>query len=237
MAFDPADDDELLAPQGYAGEPEDDHEDTDELEGEWQHSQGFPDTKRAVRIWVDEETRHLTKVRLSTRWRDRLSGRSLDDAFAEAFFLANARVGELPTLEGQEPEEPQADETLNWADLERLTGQFDDLMAKSDELDRRPDDEVRWADLQGEQVSATAANGAVTVTLSLFGLTESVHFDKKWVAKARMTEISEAVMSAHQKAYAKHVPPVFVPGEHEELAQEFAAVRAALETIMSKGIE
>ncbi|NHB83727.1 hypothetical protein G7085_00775 [Tessaracoccus sp. HDW20] len=51
-----------------------------------------------------------------------------------------------------------------------------------------------------------------------------------------MGEIAEAVLSAHEKAYARYRPPVFVPGEHEELARELAEARGALRSIMSKGI-
>lgn len=240
VSYEAIEDDELLAPQGYgnddadAGDPED-SEDTADIEGEWVIAHGFPDTKRALRIWVDEDTRHLTKVRLSTRWRDRLGTKSLDDAFTEAFFLANARVGGVPTLEVPQQDEPEVDPTLTWEDYERLTARAQDLLDESNELDARAPEDVRWADFQGERASASSANGNVTVTLSLAGLTDSVSFDKKWLAKARMSEITDAVMSAHTKAYERYVPPTFVPGEHEDLAQKLAEVQAALNFIVSKG--
>lgn len=237
MSYEAIEDDELLAPQSYGSDEVDtgDPEDTAEIEGEWVIAHGFPDTKRAVRIWVDEDTRRLTKVRLSTRWRDRLGSRSLEDAFAEAFFLANARVGGVPTLEIPTEPTPEVDPTLTWDDYERLAAQAQDLMDESLELESRAPEDVRWADFQGQCVSVSSANGHVTVTLSLAGLTDSVTFDKKWLAKARMSEITDAVMSAHTKAYDRYVPPTFIPGEHEELAQKFAAVQAALNFIASKG--
>lgn len=236
MSYDAIDDDELLAPLGYSQEDPADDEESDELQGEWQFAHGFPDTRRSVRIWVDEDTRHLTKVRLSTRWRDRLGTHRLEDAFAEAFFLANARVGDVPTLQPPALEECEGDPSLTWDDYPQIEEKIQSLLDKAVKLTQRDPEDIRWADFSGEQVSATSAHGNVTVTLSLAGLTDSVRFDKAWLAKARMNDINEAVQSAHEKAYAKYVPPTFVPGDHEELAQELAAARGALRSIASKDI-
>ena len=86
------------------------------------------------------------------------------------------------------------------------------------------------------QTTATSSNGHVRVTLGLGGLTENVEFSAQWLERARMTEISEAVLSAHAAAYAKYVPPVFVPGEHEELAAELAQVHADMQAMMARGL-
>lgn len=231
----PVEDDELLAPASYSDADHDDAEPADDLQGEWQFSNGFPDSKRSVRIWIDEESRHLTKVRISPRWRELLGSRTLDDAFAEAFFLANARIGDDTQIQ-REDTAPEVDPTLTWSDAERIQETLTQLLERSAELEKRDPAEIRWADLQGTQATGTAAGGAVTVTLSLTGLTERVRFDRKWAADARMAEITDAVMRAHQQAYRRFQPPTFIPGEHEELAQELATVQAALNTIMSKGI-
>ncbi|NHB83728.1 hypothetical protein G7085_00780 [Tessaracoccus sp. HDW20] len=105
MQYDAIEDDDLLAPKGVATGAEDD--DADEFAGDWQPAHGFPDTRRAVRIWVDEDTRRLRRVRLSTRWRERLGTARLEDAFAEAFFLANARVGGIDDLAAPTIEVPE----------------------------------------------------------------------------------------------------------------------------------
>ncbi|AQP46957.1 hypothetical protein BW730_04900 [Tessaracoccus aquimaris] len=237
MLHDPVEDDELLAPQGLGVEDTDDlDDDTDDLTGDWQAAHGYPDTRRAVRIWVDEDTRHLTKMRLSTRWRDRLGTHKLEDALAEAFFLANARVGDVPTLAPSTIEVPEGDPNLTWADHPRISEQIQTLLERVTELSSRAPDQVRWADFQGEQVTASSSHGHCTVTLSLAGLTDSVALDKKWLRTARMGEVVEAVLKAHEKAYAAYQPPVFVPGEHEELAAELAQAQGALQSIVSKGI-
>lgn len=234
MSHDAVEDDELLAPTGY---PEQDPgEEPDEFQGEWQTAKGYPDTRRAVRIWVDEDTRRLTKVRLSTRWRDRLGTRRLDDAFTEAFFLANARVGGIGTLTAPAPEAPDTDPSLTWEDLPRIQDDVAALLERATELVQRPPEDIAWADFSGEKVSASSAHGNVTVTLSLAGVTESVRFDKSWLAKARMNQIADAVLTAHESAYAKYVPPHFIPGEHDELAMQLAEARAALGSIASKEI-
>ncbi len=131
MGYDAIDDDELLAPLGYSQEDPADDEESDELQGEWHFAHGFPDTRRSVRIWVDEDTRHLTKVRLSTRWRDRLGTHRLEDAFAEAFFLANARVGDVPTLQPPALEECEGDPSLTWDDYPQIEEKIQSLLDKA----------------------------------------------------------------------------------------------------------
>lgn len=234
MSYGVLEDDELLAPQYVAPEADDDP--ADEFEGQWHFEQGFPDARRAVRIWLDEESRRVKRIRLSPRWRERLAGRSLDEAFAEAFFLGNARLGDGSLIQEPEAPESQGDPTLTWADYGRLVARMDELVERSDELFARAPEDVRWADYRGSQSTASSANGKVTVTLSLAGLTESVHVDRAWADKARMSDITDAVLTAHEKAYAKYVPPVFVPGEHEELALELAEARADLQSIMRKAM-
>lgn len=236
MSYGVLDDDELLAPPFVSAQADDDDDAPTEVEGQWQFEQGFPDARRAVRVWVDEHSRRVKRVRMSPRWRERLAGRSLDQAFGEAFFLANARLGDEVRLPEPEIAEPAGDPSLTWTDYDRILGRIQELVDRAEELFALPPDEVRWADFRGTAAVASSAHGNVTVTLSLAGLTDSVHFERAWVAKARMSEITDAVMSAHEKAYAKYVAPVFVPGEHEELAQELAGARASLQSIMMKGM-
>jgi DNA-binding protein YbaB len=222
--------DELLAPPTSL-EPVD--EENTEIGGTWHFSHGFADSRQAVRIWVDESTRRLERVRVSGRWRERLAGRSLSDAFGEAFFLANIRFGESRNLEYPEPAAVESDYTGTFEQLLEHLAELDDRMA---ELESRAPENVRWADFAGEQVRYTGPGGRVTVTLSLAGLTESVELNRDWLASADPGHIADQVLAAHQKAYERYVPPTFVPGEREELAAEFAKAQAALHSLMSKGI-
>lgn len=224
----------MLAPPVSAEHEVD--EDPDELRGEWNPALGYPDTRRVVRIWVDDDTRRLTKVRLSPRWRERLGTHRLEDAFAEAFLLANARLGEVPALTVPEPAEPEIDPALTWDDLPRIQEQVNALLEQAADLIRTPPEDIVWADFTGQQVSGTAARGNVTVILSLAGTTESVRFDRSWLAGARMNEVADAVLSAHGNAYARYVAPTFIPGDHELLADELAQARRALGSISSKEI-
>lgn len=228
-------DDEFLAPVAYDSHGHDDSE-VEADDEEWEHAQGFPCTRRAIRIWVDEDTRRLTRVRLSTRWRERTAGRQLSDSFTEAFFLANARVGNnLPVAPSLQPE-PSSDLDHTWENFQDLQDRAAELMERSDELAARPPHEVRWADLSGNRATAVSSNGHVRVTLGLGGLTETVEFSTTWLQKARSSEIADAVMSAHHKAYERYVPPVFIPGEHEELAAELAQVQADMQAMMARGL-
>lgn len=226
-------DDEFLAPVVY-GDGEDAPEFDDDLE--WEPAQGYPCTRRAVRIWVDEETRHLTRVRLSTRWRERIAGRELSDSFTEAFFLAGARVGTTRPVAAAPVASPSPDLELSWQHFQDLSERATELMERAEELAARPPHEVRWADLVGERAVATSPNGHVRVTLGLGGLTESVEFSRRWLETARISEIADSVLAAHQTAYARHVPPRFVPGEHEELAGELAQVQTDMQYLMARGI-
>lgn len=222
-------DDELLAPPGTTDSTLDAPADGTP----WHFSHGFADSRQAVRIWVAEDTRHLQKVRLSPRWRERLAGRSLSDAFDEAFFGANIRFGESRNLEFPSATVVESDFEGTFEQLEARIAELDDRFS---ELEARAPENVRWADFAGERVRYTGPGGRVTVTLSLAGLTDSVEFDKSWLSAADAGEIAQQVLFAHSRAYARYVPPTFVPGEREELAAEFLQLEAALNALMSKGI-
>ena len=228
------DDDELLAP------PTDHiHEDSDSTmdeESSWDWAHGFTDSRRAVRIWVDESSRKLQRVKLSPRWREILGSRTLEDAFAEAFLLANARMTDDDPLSAPRIEVPAGDPDLTWEDQPRIVEQIERLLERAVELQSRQPADVRWADLKGERVSASSPRGYVRVTLSLAGLTEAVTFDREWLDEAPVREIADAVGAAHSRAYAKYQPPTFIPGEHEELARELAEAHAALRSIAEKGL-
>lgn len=201
----------------------------------WTIEQGFRDGRNAVRLWVDPDTRRLVKLRVSPQWRERLKGRSLEDALAEVFILAGATrpTDPLapPAIVAVEP-----DPDLGWHDLPDVLERIAQVRGIAQELARTPAEEVAWADFRGKPAIGRGAGGKVTVTLNIAGLTQSVRFDRDWLADASSDQISGGVEEAHRRAYVAYCPPTFIPGEHDELAQHYADAHAQLEVIMSKAI-
>lgn len=229
--------DELLAPPGdvATGVGPVTEDPTDQPEAQWYPFHGFPDSRTAVRVWVDEQSRELTRVHVSPRWREVLGPkRTLDDAFREALFAASVRAG------GPDPFLPQPDDdaepgALDAAhlDAEEVRARITNLNERFDELAQRPPHDVRWADLQGEKT--IAQRGPVSVTLSLDRTVEAVRLERAWCVSASPENIETAVLQTARLAYANYVAPVFVPGEHEELASEFEQARRDLMSILAKG--
>lgn len=230
-------DDELLAPPGDVSAGAAESIDDAAVAAEWHPSHGYPDARTSVRIWVDDETRQVTKVRVSPRWREILGpNRSLEQAFAEAFFVASVRVA--PALEPDsvvEESTPDPDSTLTWDDLPDLNEELTRLDERFRQLQQRPADEIRWARHDGDKT--VAHRGPVSVTLTLEGLAESVRLDRQWLQTAGADQIAAAVLETVRTAYARYQPPEYVPGEFEELALDFARVERDLITIMAKGTE
>ncbi|MBB1509141.1 hypothetical protein [Tessaracoccus sp. MC1756] len=227
-------DDEILAPPTdvvaeAAAVADDSHE--------WHPSHGFADARLAVRIWVDEDVRQLTKVHVSPRWREILGpNRTLEDAFEEAFFAASLRsAGASDPLDFTVLPEPTPDpeSTLTWDDFDAVQERIVALGERQAALRDRPDHEIRWADIDGEKT--VAQRGPVSVSLTWSGLAEAVRFDRNWLRTATPEHISAAVLQTARSAYANYHPPHFVPGEHEELAGEFFQAQRDLLTIMAKG--
>lgn len=230
-------DDEFLAPPGdvmtESIQPSSDHP---ESADQWHPSHGFTDSRMAVRIWLDESARRISKVHVSSRWGEILGpNRELQDAFDEAFFVASIRLASgnepLDFGNGSEPE-ADPDSPLTMADLPTVSERMLVLSEKQQALLAKPDHEVRWADLDGERV--LVERGPVVLSLSWAGLAERVRFDRTWLRSATSEQIASAVLQAANSAYARYVPPAFVPGEHEELATEFFQAQCDLLSIMAK---
>lgn len=201
-------------------------------DGGWSPEDGYPDSTGSVRIWVDDD-RRVTKVRVSNRWRERSRGTTLSSMFDEAFLLAFSRVGF-----GTEPDQstPAVDAPkLSGQALAELQQQSFELAEESARLDALPESEVRPSRWEGAAVVGTSENQLVTVRLTLFGYTERVVFDDAWLAQSRVSQICDAVMEAHQDAYSRFVPPVYEPGEREELAFRMDRVSATLMAMMKQG--
>lgn len=218
-----APEDELLAAQG---------------EGEsWEPAEGYPDSTRSVRIWVDENKR-LTDVQISNRWRERARGTSLSSMFDEAFLLANATLGatELPyAWEDDEPDEVGS-ELLSWEALDRIQERTRLLIEESARLDADPSSvtPARW---EGQGAEGQSNNRKVTVRLNRHGHTEKVIFDEHWLSGSRVSQVRDAVWQAHEAAYAAFVPPVFVLGDRERLARELGRLQRQTSALMSRGTE
>lgn len=213
-------DDELLAAPGV--EPQ--RSTPDDRPG-WDPSQGYTDSRRIIRCWVDEQTRHIERVKLSTRWRERLGGRSLEDAVMEALFFASMRFDTHGPLEKPEIEPA---EVGPFETFEQLMEQYQTTMERYEELAARDAEDVQWADFQGEKAEASI-RGRVTVRLSLAGVTEHVAFDRNWLTHASPESIADHLLAAHRVAYERYEPPTFVAGEHEQLAAELAGLAQAIE--------
>ncbi|WP_040284379.1 hypothetical protein [Tessaracoccus massiliensis] len=230
-------DDELLAPPSdVATDPAPVVDDPAAgAEDKWLPAHGFTDARLAVRIWVEESSRQITRVHVSPRWREVLGpNRGLDAAFGEAFFAASVRVGgdaSLPTFSTGDIQDEESHHSL--PDEEEVQERVLVLLEKQAALAARPPQEVRWAQFDGEQTVVT--KGPVTLSLSLAGIADSVSFDRAWLQSAESEAIATGVLQAARLAYDKYTPPVLVPGEHEELAQEFARAQRDLLTIMEKG--
>ncbi len=208
--FDALAPEDLLAPTGASAE--------------WTPDQGYPDSSRSLRIWVDDDKR-LTKVRISNRWRDRARGTTLSSMFDEAFLLANATLGSsvLPVEDAPDDGEPVG--ALSWDSLDAILAETTRLAKEAAEMDELPRGQVvpnRWI---GSPVEAYSSNQMVAVRLSLHGHTEKVTFSEQWLRQARVAEVCDAVIETHRAAYAELVPPVFEPGDRQRLADHYARLQ------------
>jgi hypothetical protein len=198
----------------------------------WTLADGFPDTSGSLRIWVDDD-RRLTKVVVSNRWRERGKGTTLASMFDEAFLLAQARLG-VPPAPSVPPEHSVAPE-LSWEALAEAQEQSFEIAEEEQRLGAMPEDQLRPNRWVGTSVQGVSANQMVTVTLDIFGLTESVRFDDMWVAQARVAQVCDGVMEAHQDAYSRFRPPVYEDGDRERLARRADALSGALLAMVKQG--
>ncbi|EPH04092.1 hypothetical protein HMPREF1531_01153 [Propionibacterium sp. oral taxon 192 str. F0372] len=228
------DDEEFLAPPGMNRTDESVDED-DGLEPDdvgWEPSQGFPDGRRAVRVWADDDG-VMTRVRVSLNWREKLKGSSLETAFWTAFTAMNAifhttrHVLPLPEPLPVTPYPTSAGwDALRMARLERA--EVDAKMAKL--ADAPP---TRWV---GQSVQGSDFEDGVVVTLGLFGQPVSAKFDPKWLkTSVRSSELSRGVLGAYRRARAKYQPPQIEFGERELLAREYTRINASLLETLGNG--
>lgn len=200
-------------------------EEDEELEPE-SGDGGFSDSDRIVRVWLTDD--RLSRVRISSRWREKLGSRPLGDCFTQALMLANLRLSEVP--ERQEP-------TYEHLDFSQLPPLGPESLAaferRFDEVQQRWDDALRHLEEQQPPVPtvAVARSKGVTVGLDMAGRPASVAFDEKWLARAELVSIRSHVIRACDRARARFVPSdderselTSIESEHHLLLTAFRAM-------------
>ncbi len=164
---------------------------------------GFAGTDGIVRIWFDEEGR-LGKVRVSPVWFQRLApGKTLADAFRQAFRVSSLRLGEAPDRE-------QVDYgSLDFGDLPPFTTEtMNAYLGMMEEHKRRWDDAIARAEAAPRPIRrpASGKSAGVVVTLDDHGHPSSVQFDEDWLDEAQVGAICTHVLTAAQRAREKFEP-------------------------------
>ncbi len=197
----------------------------------WTPADGFPDSTGSVRVWVDE-TRRLTNVVVSNRWRERSKGTTLASMFDEAFLLAQARLGVPAPVE---PAQPSRVPPLSWDSLAEMRLRSFEIDEERARLDSLPKSELRVSRWVGEPVEGDSSNQMVVVRLNIFGLTEQVRFDEDWVASSRVAQVCEGVMEAHQDAYSRYVPASYELGDRDRLSHRSRELSTTLLAMVKRG--
>lgn len=226
--YDPQDPAAVGDPTGPPSDPRTDADLQDEAtEG------GVADPSGAIQVWLDDDGR-LTDLRVSNRWRERLrkEDKELADVLVALLRLHQSRPAEpLP--------EPPVSATTTTERLNDVT--LDRLMERSKELDRQGDalrarDDVRRTRLVGERITGTSSNRMAEVTIDPRAHTGEVVLDRSWLDSAKAAALGEAILEAHQDAYARWSPPQIEYGEWDLLNVERRAVTAELAALMNNGL-
>lgn len=219
--------DPMAAPVGGFGseEPEDIDEELDLGEA------GFTEPTSSVRIWTDEDG-NLIKVRVSPSWRDRVGKPGLSGAFNLVFVQANNWYRTQSPAESMESDGREARQPLSWDSIyevkrrnERIREQLADL---------GPEANGQWV---GAEAVGVTPDKEAAVRLNIHGKVHAVEFNDKWLENARVKQITDAVMRAHQSARESFVPPKYEPGERDQLMSEIADNRNELLAMMRRGFK
>ncbi|WP_203567066.1 hypothetical protein [Aestuariimicrobium ganziense] len=232
---------------GAVGEQEDDEYGTplvrvDPHNGEVNYEVPFGDPLGVVRVWIND-SKVITKVRVSPNWREKLSrvngGKAgavqLGHAFGVAFAGINNydRIHQENTtvdLDGSD-DLPEAREPLSWAAMARLNERSMQVHERFEAL-RDDEGHGHW---EGEAGVGRAAGGKVSVTVAHTGKYDNVTFDETWLQGSRAREVCDAVVAAAGAAMASKGESTYVPGERDELRQERSAIRDELRALMRRG--
>ncbi|WP_147453971.1 hypothetical protein [Tessaracoccus antarcticus] len=219
-------DDEVLAPDSVL--------DSDlEVEDEFDEDlvdDGFGDPDRIVRLWFEGDD--LTRVRISSSWRSKLAGRSLDECFAAAIMMANMRVAEV------KPRPTPRFDGVDFAQLPPVSARsvaafqvlFDGMHARWDEaLERRAQRPA------AESGARTGRSKGVVVELSATGRLSRVSLDQQWLAGVEAPVIRSHVMRAWRQARAGLVPVGDDQAELIGLETEHQLLVTAFEAMLNPG--
>ncbi|MFX4272857.1 YbaB/EbfC family nucleoid-associated protein [Propionibacteriaceae bacterium Y1685] len=190
---------------------------------------GHADETGSVHVWFDDD-KHLSEVRISNRWRERLKGQSLQEA-VQKVLTAMVMVGSRPEWVPKVTLHPPS--PLSDAALDRLMERTITADEKARELASR--DDVQSTRLIGEEAVGHSQNRQVTVTFSVEGRPKAVTLDEEWVSQARAAGIGESILEAYNDARASWVPPTVEAGEWDLLAAERRDIRDEILALFKHG--
>ncbi|MBO1031598.1 YbaB/EbfC family nucleoid-associated protein [Tessaracoccus sp. SD287] len=223
--------DPMTAPSASFGEEEPEEADALEHTGPWTAARGFSDPHGAVRVWVDE-TVTINKVRMSPSWRDRVGKQGLEAAFGLVFLQINNYFRDLLPAESLAADDRTAKRPLHWDTMWELCQRNERIRSQLAQLG--PESDGRWV---GQSATGVAPDRSVAITLNVHGQLERIEFGKQWLEAARIRQISDAVVRAHQDAKAQFVPPTYEPGERDRLQHEMSDNRHELLAMMRRGFK
>lgn len=189
------------------------------------------DPSGAIAFWFDDD-RRVVQVRVSNRWRERLGKQTLDEVVLGVLRSGQALAGGA-IWSPDRPEEPAAT-PLSAEALERLVEQTSQIDAEARELSSR--DEVTPTRFTGEGARGMSDNQMVTVEIDLHGRTTAVTVSPKWSANAKTVDIRDAILQAHQAAYAQWTPPTVVPGDWDLLNAKRTEITNEIMAMFRHGI-
>ena len=223
--------DPMSPPRASFGEEEPEEADALEQSGPWTAARGFSDPQGAVRVWVDD-TVTMSKVRMSPSWRDRVGRNGLEAAFGLVFLQINNYFRDLSPAESLAADDRTARRPLHWDTMWDLCQRNERIRSQLAGLG--PESNGRWI---GAPATGIAPDRSVAITLNLHGQLDRIEFAKQWLEGARIRQISDAVVRAHQDAKARFVPPTYEEGERDRLQNEMSDNRHELLAMMRRGFK
>lgn len=201
--------------------------------GEGVDAMSVDDLRKVIDVTFDD-AKHVVDVRVSNRWRERVKRHRT--TLAEVLLrvvngnqaLATAPLWQPPTVENASAS------PLNSAALDRLLEQSVTLDERSEELQAKGG--ARPTTFKGEGAEGWSANRKVRVTIDLHARTKKIDIDDEWVKQSRTDQTGEAILQAHQDAYAQWSPPEVEPGEWDLLHGERIAIRDEIMAMFRNGI-
>lgn len=199
--------------------------------GEESEEGGVSDPTGSVQLWFDDD-RRVTQVRVSNRWRERLGKQTLDEVLLALLKSSQAKAGG-PVWQDSRGAEPAAT-ALSAEALERLVEQTSLLDAEARDLGAR--DDVVPTRYAGQGAQGASENTMVAVEIDLHARTTKVTVNPKWVANAKTVDIRDAILQAHQAAYAGWTPPEVVPGDWDKLNAKRSEITHEIMAMFRHGI-